>query len=61
MIVFNSLKQIKAISFDLDDTLYDNVPIIEKAEAWYQQMLAEHPFYKVQTTDFISEIFVGWT
>ena len=45
MIVFNSLKQIKAISFDLDDTLYDNVPIIEKAEAWYQQMLAEHPFF----------------
>ena len=45
MIVFNSLKEIKAISFDLDDTLYDNAPIIEKAEQWYQKMLAEHPFF----------------
>jgi HAD superfamily hydrolase (TIGR01549 family) len=29
---FKAIKPIKAISFDLDDTLYENWPIIEKAE-----------------------------
>lgn len=46
MIVYNPLKTIKAISFDLDDTLYDNEPIIEKAENWYKNMLEEHPFFE---------------
>lgn len=31
---FRRLKDIRAISFDLDDTLYDNRPIIEHAEQW---------------------------
>ena len=30
---YRPLKPFKAISFDLDDTLYDNHPIIKKAEA----------------------------
>ena len=29
---YRPLKPFKAISFDLDDTLYDNRPIIKKAE-----------------------------
>lgn len=31
---YKPLKKFKAISFDLDDTLYDNHPIIERAEVW---------------------------
>jgi HAD superfamily hydrolase (TIGR01549 family) len=31
---FRRLQPIKAISFDLDDTLYDNRPVIEHAEQW---------------------------
>lgn len=31
---FRRLSGIRAISFDLDDTLYDNRPVIERAEQW---------------------------
>ncbi|TXH63878.1 MAG: HAD family hydrolase [Tolumonas sp.] len=31
---FRRLQDIRAISFDLDDTLYDNRPVIENAEQW---------------------------
>ena len=31
---FRRLHDIRAISFDLDDTLYDNRPVIERAEQW---------------------------
>lgn len=31
---FRRLGPIRAISFDLDDTLYDNRPVIERAEQW---------------------------
>ena len=31
---FRRLSGIRAISFDLDDTLYDNRPVIEHAEQW---------------------------
>ncbi len=31
---FRRLQDIRAISFDLDDTLYDNRPVIEHAEQW---------------------------
>ncbi len=31
---FRRLTGIRAISFDLDDTLYDNRPVIERAEQW---------------------------
>lgn len=30
---YRSLQSIKAITFDLDDTLYDNVPVIERMES----------------------------
>jgi len=31
---FRRLHHVRAISFDLDDTLYDNRPVIERAEQW---------------------------
>ncbi|MCR5535908.1 MAG: HAD-IA family hydrolase [Succinivibrio sp.] len=36
---FKALQPIKAISFDLDDTLYDNVPIISQAEVDFARYL----------------------
>ncbi|MCO6524425.1 MAG: 5-amino-6-(5-phospho-D-ribitylamino)uracil phosphatase YigB [Candidatus Schmidhempelia sp.] len=39
MYFYRSLQPIKAITFDLDDTLYDNVPIIERAESALIQKL----------------------
>jgi FMN hydrolase / 5-amino-6-(5-phospho-D-ribitylamino)uracil phosphatase len=36
---YRSLQPIKAITFDLDDTLYDNVPVIKKAESELIQKL----------------------
>ena len=38
---YRRLNTIKAMSFDLDDTLYDNGPNVRKAEAWLQQYLRE--------------------
>ncbi|PCJ47684.1 MAG: hypothetical protein COA74_11160 [Gammaproteobacteria bacterium] len=37
-----SFKSIKAISFDLDDTLYDNKPVIEQAYLELYQFLIQH-------------------
>jgi len=42
MKVFIRPQSFSAISFDLDDTLYDNRPIIQKAEAASQQFLQQH-------------------
>ncbi|MFT5789546.1 MAG: HAD superfamily hydrolase (TIGR01549 family) [Shewanella sp.] len=42
MKVFIRPQAFSAISFDLDDTLYDNRPIIRKAEAASQQFLHQH-------------------
>ncbi|MBO1520550.1 HAD-IA family hydrolase [Oceanisphaera pacifica] len=39
---YKRLTQVKVISFDLDDTLYDNVPVIVAAEAWLLQALKHH-------------------
>jgi len=36
---YRRLQQIKAMSFDLDDTLYDNGPIVRRAEAWMHMHL----------------------
>ncbi|MFC0445388.1 HAD-IA family hydrolase [Pseudidiomarina halophila] len=38
---FRRLQPIQAISFDLDDTLYDNVPVMQKAEAESYKALCE--------------------
>ncbi|MGO4999949.1 HAD-IA family hydrolase [Oceanisphaera sp. W20_SRM_FM3] len=39
---YKRLMPVKVISFDLDDTLYDNVPVITAAEAWLLQALKHH-------------------
>lgn len=39
---YKRLQPVKVISFDLDDTLYDNVPVIAAAEAWLLQALKQH-------------------
>lgn len=39
---YKRLTPVKVISFDLDDTLYDNVPVIAAAEAWLLQALKQH-------------------
>jgi HAD superfamily hydrolase (TIGR01549 family) len=36
---YRRLQPIKAMSFDLDDTLYDNYPVIRRAEAWMHMHL----------------------
>lgn len=42
MIVYKPLSHIRAISFDLDDTLYDNMPYIHKAEKLLAEYIAKH-------------------
>jgi putative hydrolase of the HAD superfamily len=46
MKIYRNLPTIAAISFDLDDTLYDNVPIILQAEhalvTWLSQQFPQH-------------------
>ncbi|WP_333608433.1 HAD-IA family hydrolase [Arsukibacterium sp.] len=42
MQVFKALTPVQAISFDLDDTLYNNKPVIAAAEAAMLQSLARH-------------------
>lgn len=39
---YKRLQPVKVLSFDLDDTLYDNVPVIAAAEAWLLQALTDH-------------------
>lgn len=39
---YKRLAKVKVISFDLDDTLYDNVPVMAAAEAWLLQALKHH-------------------
>lgn len=41
MIVFKRLYPVKVISFDLDDTLYDNVPVMKRAEEEFARYLCE--------------------
>ncbi|ART82524.1 HAD family hydrolase [Oceanisphaera profunda] len=39
---YKRLTPVKVLSFDLDDTLYDNEPVIAAAEAWLLQALKNH-------------------
>ncbi|MCV2886234.1 HAD-IA family hydrolase [Aestuariibacter sp. AA17] len=41
MIFYRQIPNVKAITFDLDDTLYDNYPIMRRAEKHLHQFLAE--------------------
>lgn len=41
---YKRLGPVKVLSFDLDDTLYDNVPVMAAAEAWLLEALKQdHP------------------
>jgi HAD superfamily hydrolase (TIGR01509 family) len=42
MIVYRPLSHIRALSFDLDDTLYDNMPHIHSAEHALSEYICEH-------------------
>jgi HAD superfamily hydrolase (TIGR01549 family) len=52
MKVYRALSPIKVISFDLDDTLYDNRPIIANAIAAQQAFLANIDAWKQQPGDY---------
>ncbi len=41
MRIYKALLPFKAISFDLDDTLYNNGPVIEQAELAMQKKLLQ--------------------
>ncbi|GIC77339.1 HAD-IA family hydrolase [Moritella sp. F3] len=41
---YRRLQQIKAMSFDLDDTLYDNGPVVRRAETWmHMHLRSQYP------------------
>ena len=42
MIFFRNIAKVRAISFDLDDTLYDNFPIMRRAEKQLLAFMDEH-------------------
>ena len=42
MHIYRRLKEVKAISFDLDDTLYDNYPVIVRVEKEMVKWLHHH-------------------
>lgn len=53
MQLFKSLNPISVLSFDLDDTLYDNKPVIAAAEAAMLASLTQHaPITKGYNSDF---------
>lgn len=39
MILYRRIQPVSTLSFDLDDTLYDNRPVLRQAEAWLDQVL----------------------
>jgi putative hydrolase of the HAD superfamily len=46
--------EVLALTFDLDDTLYDNRPVIESADRWYSSMLEFHPWLrKIRASEMI--------
>lgn len=57
MIVFKPLSHIRAISFDLDDTLYDNMPYIHEAQRALNEFILKHyPIASVISQDKWQEI-----
>ena len=42
MIFYRNIEKVRAISFDLDDTLYDNFPIMRRAEKQLLAFMDEH-------------------
>ena len=54
---FRRLHDIRAISFDLDDTLYDNRPVIERAEQ-YQPVIEMPTGIDVEIV-FLEGVFIN--
>ena len=53
MQIFKALQPVKVLSFDLDDTLYDNKPVIAAAEQSMLTALAQHaPFSQHLVSEF---------
>lgn len=53
MYFYRSLNPIKALTFDLDDTLYDNSPFMAKAETVLMDVLKQHEsLQNIQLVDF---------
>ena len=54
---YRPLRAIKAITFDLDDTLYDNYPVIRKTtEASHAALQAFHPALRDVTPDDVATL-----
>lgn len=54
---YKRLMPVKVLSFDLDDTLYDNVPVITAAEAWLLNALKQrHPESTLMSKDHLATI-----
>lgn len=54
---YRSLPEIKAMTFDLDDTIYDNRPIIVRVEAQMRQWLTtEHPISASQPISWWAKV-----
>ena len=52
---YRPLRDIKAITFDLDDTLYDNYPVIRKTtEASHAALQAFHPALRAITPEDVA-------
>ncbi len=47
---FRSINNVEAMTFDLDDTLYNNEPIIRRAEQALQAHIAEHHKHAAKLT-----------
>jgi len=53
---YRTINQIQAITFDLDDTLYDNSLIVEKAEEELIKTLQQYdPLHNITKTDYFAE------
>jgi len=54
---YRRLQPVQAVSFDLDDTLYNNVPVMQRAEQAMRDYVAQHfPRTAVwQTTDWLAQ------
>lgn len=54
---YRKLNKIKALTFDLDDTLYDNRPVIENLEIKLREWLCvAHPVSGTQSVDWWSDL-----
>ncbi|MCL9783552.1 5-amino-6-(5-phospho-D-ribitylamino)uracil phosphatase YigB [Vibrio sp. S4M6] len=57
MLLYRRPTQIQAMTFDLDDTLYDNGPVIRRVETQLNKWMAQHhPLYTFQPSSWWLEL-----